>query len=243
MEWFADWGRRNGVKMLLTIYNYQNDHWDWELARAAFKDNTDAFVKNLVATVERYKLDGVDLDLEGNGSFEEDRPAFARFVALLSAELKARGKDLTIDSFHSPCFNAPHMGWWEDWKGRVDAIHSMGYGDLYEGSTESFVPTDGSPACADGAALFRFSWQASWGEQHGIPRADVLMGLPGGRFEWGKGDARRSLVDHLRDVQASGAGICIWDVNGIVGSPRDERWGSLESWTALKSFRQGLKLQ
>ena len=224
-DWFADWGRRNNVKVLLTLYNFRNDHWDWALARSAFRDHPDALIANLLATVERHGLDGVDLDLEGNGALDADRAAFAGFVATLSAALKARGKQLTIDSFHSPCFNAPNMAWWEDWRGQVDAIHSMGYGDLYEGSSE---------ACAQGAALFRYSWQADWATRHGIPAANILVGIPGGEYAWGKGAARKPLPGQLQDVEAAGAGIAIWDVNGIAGG----QWGSADAWKALKAFRE-----
>jgi hypothetical protein len=241
VTWFAKWGHTQGVKILLTLFNFEKDKWDWDLARAAFKNHPEELAKNLVATVEQYRLDGVDIDLEGNGFLDPDRKDFARFIVLLSSSLKAKKKILTIDSFHSPCFNAPHMGWWEDWKGRVDAIHSMGYGDLYEGSTESFTPEKGE-VCAQGAAIFRFSWQAKWGEQHGIPAAKILMGIQGGQYEWGKEAGRKTLPEHLKDIEAVGAGICIWDVNGIAGGRQDDRWGSEEAWNALKAFREGKKL-
>lgn len=233
-DWFADWGKRHNVKVLLTLYNFRNDHWDWALARSAFRDHPDALVANLLATVERHRLDGVDLDLEGNGALDADRAAFAGFVAKLSAALKARGKQLTIDSFHSPCFNAPNMAWWEDWQGQVDAIHSMGYGDLYEGSVETFTPEGSSEACAQGAALFRYSWQADWATRRGIAASTVLMGIPGGEYAWGKGTARKPLPAQLQDVEAAGAGIAIWDVNGIAG----DQWGSADAWKALKAFRE-----
>lgn len=232
-DWFADWGKRHGVKVLLTLYNFRNDHWDWELARSAFRDHPDALVANLLTTVERHDLDGVDLDLEGNGALDADRADFARFVAKLSAALKARGKELTIDSFHSPCFNAPNMAWWEDWREQVDAIHSMGYGDLYEGSVETFTP-EGGAVCAQGAALFRYSWQAGWAARHGIDASKVLMGIPGGEYAWGQGKGRKLLPDQLKDVEAAGAGIAIWDVNGIASG----QWGSAKAWKALKAFRE-----
>lgn len=237
VAWFRDWARQRGVKVLLTIYNHDGTKWNWDLARAAFKDHQDAFVKSLVAEMDRLQLDGIDLDLEGNGSLDQDRGEFARFVKKLSAILQPRGKLLTVDSFHSPCFNAPHMGWWEDWKGQVDAIHSMGYGDLYEGSTQTFTPEGGSVPCMSGEAIFRFSWQVNWGKAHGYQPAQLLLGLPGGRFEWGEGGKGRTLPAHLDEVAATGAGICIWDVPSARGGSRDARWGSEEAWAALKKFR------
>ncbi len=193
-------------------------------------------MRHLVVEMDRLQLDGIDIDLEGNGSLEQDRESLALFVDALSAALKHRRKLLTVDSFHSPCFNAPHMGWWDDWKGRVDAIHSIGYGDLYEGSTESFTPEGQSRQCMGGAAIFRFSWQVSWGTTHGFQPVQILLGLPGGRYEWGSGGMGSSLLAHLEEVSAEGAGICIWDVSGISGSVRDPGWGSEEAWSALKKF-------
>lgn len=239
VAWFRTWAQSRGVKVLLTVYNHDGKTWNWELARAAFRDNTDVFVKNLVAEMDRQGLDGIDLDLEGNGFLDADRVAYASFIRKLSAVLKPRGKLLTVDSFHSPCFNAPHMAWWEDWAGQVDAIHSMGYGDLYEGSTESFTP-EGGTVCRNGEAIFKFSWQVNWGKAHGFKAAQILPGLPGGRYEWGQGGKGSSLPAHLQEVAAQGAGVCIWDIPGTLGRPGgDQRWGSEEAWTALRRFRQG----
>jgi hypothetical protein len=237
VTWFRAWGRPRGVKLLLTIYNHDGTSWNWDLARAAFVTHQDAFVRALVGELERTGLDGIDLDLEGNGALDAERPGFAVFVRKLSAELRPRGKLLTVDSFHSPCFNAPHMGWWEDWTGRVDAIHSMGYGDLYEGSTEVFTPDKGTP-CRPGETIFRFSWQVAWGTSHGFQPGQILLGLPGGRFEWGQGGRGATLPAHLDEVRATGGGICIWDVPGL-GGGRDPRAGSEEAWAALARFRRG----
>lgn len=238
VHWYRTWGRERGVKVLLTIYNHDGKQWNWDTARDAFANHQDDFVRNLVREMDRHQLDGIDLDLEGNGALEQDRAAYARFVSKLSAVLKPRGKLLTIDSFHSPCFNAPNMAWWEDWKGNVDAIHSMGYGDLYEGSTATFTPEGGTP-CMQGEQIFKFSWQIRWGRAHGFEPAKILPGIPGGRFEWGQGGKGSTLPAHLDELAELGAGVCIWDIPSTLGGQRDTRWGSAEAWTALKRFRDG----
>ncbi|MEP6504485.1 MAG: hypothetical protein ABJD97_14200, partial [Betaproteobacteria bacterium] len=110
------WAKAHGVQALLTVYNNSQviNRWDWPLARRAFAEHPEEFAAALVAAVDTWQLDGVDLDLEGEGDFSADRPAYAAFVHLLSTALKAKGKLLTVDSFHSPCDNAPNMRWWAD---------------------------------------------------------------------------------------------------------------------------------
>ena len=230
---FRDWAKGKDVKVLLTVYNHDGKTWDWARARSAFTDYRETLVDSLVAETLRLGLDGVDLDLEGEGSFEADRPAYAAFVKSLSAALRMKGKLLTIDSFHSPCFNAPNMAWWGDWQGQVDAIHSMGYGDLYEANAAGFTPDKGEP-CAEGAAIFRFSWQADWAKTKGFRPSQVLMGVPGWQYEWGGSPLPR----HLKDLAKIGAGCAVWDIPSTLGNDKDARWGSEEAWKALTAFKQ-----
>ncbi|MFM7101682.1 MAG: glycosyl hydrolase family 18 protein, partial [Verrucomicrobiota bacterium] len=99
VAWWRNWGQANGIKILLTVYN-NTGSWDWNLARSAFATQRTTFVNALLAELDRLALDGIDLDLEGIGSLDADRAAFAQFVTELSAQVKARGKILTVDSFH-----------------------------------------------------------------------------------------------------------------------------------------------
>ena len=164
-----------------------------------------------MAAVDKWELDGVDLDLEGEGDFSADRAAYAAFVHQLAAALKAKGKLLTVDSFHSPCDNAPNMRWWSDWVGDVATIHSMGYEDLYEGSKATFTP-EGKPVCEGGAALFRYSWQLDYGVKAGYRRDQIVMGMPTWVDSWGSGGIGPGVVDHLREMRALGAGVGLWDM-------------------------------
>jgi len=230
---YRSWGKAKGVKVLLTVYNHDGKSWDWQRARSAFALNRDTLVRSLVDEMTRHDLDGIDLDLEGEGHLEPDREAYATFVRALSIAVHARGKLLTIDSFHSPCFNAPNLAWWGDWKGQVDAIHSMGYGDLYEANRAPFVLDNGQP-CAEGATIFRFSWQGTWAKGKGFHPSQVLMGVPGWQYEWG-GSA---LPKHLEDLARLGLGCAVWDLPSALGSERDPRWGSEASWKALAAFKR-----
>jgi hypothetical protein len=231
---FRDWARARGIRVLLTVYNNSQvlGRWDWALARNAFADHRAEFIQALVSEMDAYQLDGIDLDLEGEGELDADREAYAAFVRDLSQVLKPRGKLLTIDSFHSPCANAPNMSWWADWKGRVDAIHSMGYADLYEGSTDTFAPR-GRPACAGGAHLFRYSWQLQQGLKAGYRADQIVMGLPTWVDTWGQGGLGADAASHLGEVRALGGGVGLWDLQ--LSAPG---WRHADTWRAVRALRQ-----
>lgn len=229
-----DWAHARRIKVLLTVYNNSETTktWNWDLARRAFKDRRSDFVHALVAEVRKYKLDGVDVDLEGDGFFDDDRAAFATFVGELSEALRAKHQLLTVDSFHSPCFNAPNMSWWADWRGKVDAVHSMGYADLYEASEETFTPP-GKPVCEHGAHIFKYSWQLAWGLKAGYRPDQIVMGLPTDVDHWGKPDGANGAVAHLHEVQALGAGIALWDLQLPASG-----WRSHATWEAVRALRE-----
>jgi len=230
----AQWARAHNVQPLLTVYNNSQviNRWDWQWARRAFAEHPDEFAAALVAAVDKWDLDGVDLDLEGEGDFGADRAAYGAFVHQLSAALKSKGKLLTIDSFHSPCDNAPNMRWWSDWVGDVATIHSMGYEDLYEGSNATFTP-EGRPVCENGATLFRYSWQLDWGMKAGYRRDQIVMGMPTWVDTWGSGGIGPSVVDHLREVRALGGGVGLWDMQLAAAG-----WSKPATWDAVQALRR-----
>ncbi len=230
----TQWARSHGVQPLLTVYNNSQvvNRWDWKWARRAFAEHPAQFTAALVAAVDQWELDGVDLDLEGEGDFGADRAAYAAFVHQLSAALRAKGKLLTVDSFHSPCDNAPNMRWWGDWVGDVATIHSMGYEDLYEGSKATFTP-EGKPVCEGGAALFRYSWQLDYGVKAGYRRDQIVMGMPTWVDAWGSGGFGPGLVDHLREVRALGGGVGLWDMQLSAAG-----WARPATWEAVQALRR-----
>ena len=228
------WARSHGVQPLLTVYNNSQvvNRWDWQWARRAFGEHPEEFTEALVAAVDKWELDGVDLDLEGEGDLGADRAAYAAFVHQLAAALRAKGKLLTIDSFHSPCDNAPNMRWWSDWVGDVATIHSMGYEDLYEGSKATFTP-EGKAICENGAALFRYSWQLDYGIKAGYRRDQIVMGMPTWVDSWGSGGIGPGVVDHLREVRALGIGVGLWDMQLTAAG-----WARPATWEAVQALRR-----
>jgi hypothetical protein len=230
------WFKARKIQVLLTVYNNSQvtNKWDWELAKRAFKDHPQEFSNALIATMRQYGLDGIDLDLEGEGDFDADRATYAQFVKSLSQQLKQKNKQkklLTVDSFHSPCANAPNMSWWPDWQGQVDAVHSMGYQDLYEGSTATFTP-DNKPVCEAGAAIFRYSWQLAYGKKAGYRADQIVMGMPTWLANWGGGGLGSSISAHLQEAKQLGVGVALWDLQ--MSAPQ---WRSAQTWDEIQQLR------
>ena len=225
------WARPRHVAVLLCVYNGQSG-WDWNLAVSAVKaGNGETLANALVAEMDRLGLDGVDIDLEG-GAYNNasDREVFKTFIAKLAALVRARGKVLTVDTFHSTCWNSPNVSWWADWAGKVHNVHSMGYQDLYEGNTDAV-------SCGWAASMtnaFRYSTQQSFGMQGGYPADGVLMGMPGGMDSWGTGGRGSSATDHIAEVAAVGTGVAIWSIDELkTGSV----WLGDAAWSALANLR------
>ena len=204
-----DWAHANGVRAMLCVYNAGGRTWDWSLARSAFDTHRAKFVRSLVAEVDRLGLDGVDVDLEGGGSFPQDKAAFVSFIAELSAALHARGKHLSVDTF-AYRWNAPNQTWWPELLPLVDALTTMGYHE--------------TGANADGWRSY-----AAQREAAGDHAAKLQIGMPSGKDQW-LGKAAR---EHLEWVRRDGTvGVAIWDAQ-----LRTEAWRSPELWRVLREIR------
>jgi hypothetical protein len=160
--------------------------------------------------VERLQLDGVDVDLEGNGSFEADREAFVAFIRKLSERLRAKDRHLTVDTF-SYKWNAPNQTWWKDLLPHVDALTTMGYEEI-----GSMAPEWRGYAAQKAAA--------------GEHASKLMIGLPSGRNEW-RGN---SALEHLQWLKADGeVGVSFWDAQ-VKGAA----WQKPEVWQALGDIRR-----
>jgi hypothetical protein len=205
-----DWGHARGVRVMLCVYNAGGGKWDWTLARAAFADNCDAFVKSLIAEVERHNLDGVDMDLEGNGDFGADKAAFVAFMARLSKELHARGKHLTIDTFAAR-WHAPNQTWWPELLPLVDALVTMGYDEI-------------------GATAPEWRAYAAQRDAAGEHAGKLQIGMPSGKDAW-RGNTALEQLMWVRDDGKTG--IAIWDAQ-----LRAAAWRTPEVWKIVKDIRE-----
>jgi hypothetical protein len=219
VQWFADWGKANNVKILLTVYNATSG-WNWNLAVQAFADNRTAFANALIAEMDKYKLDGIDLDLEGNKLATNDhRAEYKAFVNELSPLLKAKGKLLSLCTFNDEnSDNVPDESWFPDWVGRIDYIHIMGYEEMYENAANKTQA---------------YSYQQNLGAKAGYDRSQVSMGLMASD-SWGGGSALQHINECLTKPKEP-ASICIWDLQ-FPGSS----WKTEAVWEALAKVKNSV---
>ena len=209
---FRKWGQTHGIKVLLCIYNGTRDGWNWNLAKNAFETHRKQFIKTLVSETVRLNLDGVDIDFEGKGKLDGNTEAFVSFIKELSSALKAKGKELTVDSFAYK-WNAPNQGWWKLLLPYVDALHVMGYSETGSKST-SWRSYDFLKAAA------------------GKYSSKLLIGVPSHASNWEKA----SVQEHLEWIVTDpSVGLAIWDAQ-----LKDSKWRTQEIWQTISRIRQGV---
>lgn len=209
---FRKWGQTHGIKVLLCIYNGTRDGWNWDLAKNAFETYRKQFIKTLVSETVRLNLDGVDIDFEGKGKLDGNTEAFVSFIKELSSALKAKGKELTVDSFAYK-WNAPNQGWWKLLLPYVDALHVMGYSETGSKST-SWRSYDFLKAAA------------------GKYSSKLLIGVPSHASNWEKA----SVQEHLEWIVTDpSVGLAIWDAQ-----LKDSKWRTQEIWQTISRIRQGV---
>ena len=205
-----DWAHRHGLRVLLCVYNSVKD-WDWSLAEAGFAGHREGFARALVAETERLGLDGVDVDLEGNGEYDKSKKAFLAFVRELAPQLHGHGRQLTVDSFAYK-WNAPNQTWWPELFPLVDGINTMGY-ELIGANAKEWRSYAAQKAAA------------------GTNAAKLLIGVPGAKADWLGNTAAEQMEWIARD---GGVGVAIWDAG--FGAPY---WQTAAAWEGLAGMRGG----
>ena len=208
---FRKWGNNHNVRVLLCVFNGYKDGWNWELAKTAFEQHRKQFITVLVSETVRLQLDGVDIDFEGKGTRDGDKKAFFEFIKELAFALKAKGKELTVDSFAYK-WNAPNQGWWKMMLPHIDALHVMGYSET------------GSKSA--GWRSYNFIKAAA-----GNYSPKVLIGVPSHIANWEKASVGQHLEWIAKD---SSIGLAIWDAQ-----LKDPKWRTKEIWKTISTIRQG----
>ena len=217
---FVRWGNRNGIKVMLCVYNGEYG-WNWALAKNAFQANRKKFVNALVREMQRLRLHGIDVDLEGLDTdypaIQGDKTAYVRFIKDLAPRVHAREKQITLDTFHY-IDTGPTQNWWAALFPHVDGITSMGYGDLGRNAPD---------------------WQsyAAQKTKAGRHSAKLLIGMPSDVSTWQGNTATEQAAWFL--TQAAGrTGVAIWDAR-FLDSPENPvpEWQAAPVWKRLQAVR------
>lgn len=135
------------------------------------EESREILVNNIIDYVERYDLDGVDIDYEEYEVLEDNIPKLLSFFSLLRSEMP-EGHVLTC---------AMNGGAWLDygteWHESFDYVNLMSYGHL-DGS--------GNPCQHSSFELLK-THVARLHEVHGIPYSKILAGMPFYGFTWDEG--------------------------------------------------------
>lgn len=227
VAWFVNWGNENGVKTMLCLaygmldYNKIKDGWalNWEMQKRAFHDNQEALINSLLRELDKYDLDGIDIDLEGVPKYREE---YRGFIKTLSDSVKVRNKPLSIAAAMNTQWLGVNPDWWEDYVGLVDKIGVMGYTWSYEGCE----PMEGLPLSDN-----KYTTLYNHGRELGYAPEQISLGLPGWADEWGTEGRGAHYLDHLeglrRDLDST-VSVCIWDI-----TLQSEAWQTPLAWQTI----------
>ncbi|HEY5814374.1 MAG TPA: glycosyl hydrolase family 18 protein, partial [Terrimicrobiaceae bacterium] len=191
----------------------------------AFADKREAFVEQILAEVEKYGMNGVEIDLESerDGLTSEDRSAYAAFVTALAKELHSRGKILTLSSLAGRWFG-PNNTWWQDWANVVDGIQSMGYSEVGKAGTQDWD-----------------SYQAQvslWIKAGGDPKK-FANGVSVYLKHWKGGSVEENLAALYDVAQATGSGVAIWELSCSAHPEAvDPGWSTSANWDWIRKIRE-----
>jgi GH18 family chitinase len=189
---------RAGAKLLVSIGGGVIPQCSGDWAALLVPDKRAALVRDLVALVDSFGLDGIDVDLEGELMTRIDRAGnFTPFVAELAAAMRARGKLLT-------CATASYEG------GMVPES-SLPYFDLVGVmSYDAIGPTWGE-AGSEHATLAQAERDLAFWIGKGVPPAKLALGLPFYGYGFGRYRRNYALNELAREF---GPGAVGKDVQG-----------------------------
>jgi hypothetical protein len=213
--------REDNVQLLLGVFNAYTDvggsGFSWDRAKKLFADKRSAFVQQIVAEIEKFGLDGVEIDIESerDGLSDQDRADYAAFIIALAEEVHSRGKIITLSTFPGRWFG-PNNTWWNDWAKVIDGVQSMGYTEVGKQGTQGWDSYGGQVSL--------------WIKAGGDPKK-FLNGVSVYSKQW-KG---ASVADNLQGVcdvaQATGSGVALWELSQKAHPETlDPGWNSSINW-------------
>lgn len=224
--------RQNDLQVLLGVYNAYSDvggsGFSWDRAKKAFAGDRDGFVQQIITEMEKFELDGVEIDIESerDGLSSQDRADYASFIVALAKEVHSRGKIITLSSFPGRWFG-PNNTWWSDWAKIVDGVQSMGYAEVGKDGTQDWdsyrrqvslwIKAGGDPKkFLNGVSVYLKQWK-------GAPASDNLQGL-------------------FDVAETTGSGVAVWELSQKAHPEAvDPGWNSAANWHWIWKIKNALR--
>jgi hypothetical protein len=220
--------RQSKLQVLLCVFNAYTDvggsGFSWERAKKTFVNNREAFVRQIATEMEKFGLDGVEVDIESerDGLTSQDRSDFAAFVLALAEELHSRGKIITLSSFPGRWLG-PNNTWWSDWAKVVDGVQSMGYADVGKVGTQDW------DSYLDQVLL--------WVNAGGDPKK-FLNGVSVYSKQWKGAQALENLSALSNVAEATGSGVAVWELSRKAHPEAlDPGWNSSANWNWIGKIK------
>ncbi|WP_317367772.1 glycosyl hydrolase family 18 protein [uncultured Tyzzerella sp.] len=159
---YVDWAHENGYR----VWGLLTDNFDKKISHSILTstETREYVIKQLLAYVSIYNLDGINIDFESVP--KEDGDSFIQFLRELAPALRKQGVVLTVDLFVPKPWTAHYNR--NDVGKIADYVIVMGYDEHYAGSEKA-----GSVA------------SMSWSETaikdtlaEGVPKNKLILGIP-----------------------------------------------------------------
>lgn len=155
---------KRGVRVVPFVAN----HWDQTAGINGLK-NRDKLARDIAAAIEKYQLDGVNVDIEGVGASYRD--AHTDFIKLLRQYIPEQ-KEVSVAVAANP------NGWKTGWHGFYDYNGLSKYADylMIMAYDESWEAPDSPIGPVSSLSFFERSIQFAINQ--GVPKEKVVAGLP-----------------------------------------------------------------
>ena len=159
---YVNWAHNNGYK----VWGLLTDNFDKKISHSVLSstENREYVIKQLLAYVSMYDLDGINIDFESVPTDDGDN--FIQFLRELSPALRAEGAVLSVDVFVPKPWTA-HYNRNEVGK-IVDYVIVMGYDEYYAGSESA-------------GSVASMSWSNTAIKDtlaEGVPKEKLILGIP-----------------------------------------------------------------
>ena len=147
------------------VVPFLSNHWDRNKGRAAL-NNRETLVKEIVEAINKYNLDGINVDIEN--ITHEDRDNFTLFIKELRSALP-KDKELSIAVAANP------KGYTTGWHGAYDNKNLVQYADYLMIMSYDEHYEGGKPGPV---ASIQFVEESIKHELKNVPPSKIVLGLP-----------------------------------------------------------------